>query len=216
MEKSDLIIIENEELCLKLNSNCIVESLICKLTAEECLYKDENIALFSLTEPQGVLCHMLRDVAAKKPGTITHVGFKTFVDPRNGGGKLNERTTEDLVELVYLGGKEYLIYKSFPITFPLLRGTYADENGNITMEHEGMTCSVLSAAQAVKNCGGKVVVQVEQIVKSGTLNPKLVKIPGIYVDAVVVAQFKENHMQTFSTLYNPSFSGEIRTLFMLN
>ena len=160
--------------------------------------------------PQGVMCHMLRDIAAKKPGTITHVGLKTFVDPRNGGGKLNERTTKDLVELINIGEKDYLLYKSFPITIALLRGTYADENGNITMEHEGMTCSVLSAAQAVKNCGGKVIVQVEQMVKAGTLNPKLVKIPGIYVDAVVIAKDKANHMQTFSTMYNPSFSGEIR------
>jgi propionate CoA-transferase len=159
--------------------------------------------------PQGVLCHMIRDIAAKRPGTITHVGLKTFIDPRNDGGKLNERTKEDIVELLVIDGKDYLLYKTFPITIALLRGTYADENGNISMEHEGLTVSVLSAAQAVRNCGGKVIVQVEQVVKAGSLDPRLVKIPGIYVDAVVVTSCKENHMQTFATQYNPSFTGDI-------
>lgn len=159
--------------------------------------------------PQGVISSLYRDIAAGKPGTITHVGLKTFVDPRVEGGKLNSCTTEDIVKVIEIDDKEYLYYKAFPINVAIIRATYADEEGNASLQKEAATLDGLAMAQAAKNSGGKVIIQVEKIVSKGTLDPRLVKIPGILVDAVVVAT-AEDHMQTFDEAYNPAFCGEIK------
>ena len=159
--------------------------------------------------PQGVISHMFRDIAAHKPRTITTVGMWTYIDPRFGGGKINSRTTEDLVEMVNYDGQDYLAYKTIPINVAILRGTTADTDGNITMEKEALTIEALAIAMAAKNSGGFVIVQVERIAESGTLNARQVKIPGIMVDCVVVSR-PENHCMTFVEPYNPAYSAEMK------
>ena len=168
---------------------------------------ENQIVAYNL--PQGVISHMYRDIAAQKPRTITTVGIGTFVDPRNGGGRINDMTTEDIVELIEFDGHEYLAYKTLPINVAILRGTTADTDGNITMEKEALTLESLAIATAAKNSNGFVIVQVERIAEHGTLNARNVKIPGIMVDCVVVSQ-PEHHWQTFAEVYNPSFSSEIK------
>ena len=159
--------------------------------------------------PQGVISHMYRDIAAHNLGTFTTVGLYTFADPRNGGGKLNGVTTEDLVKVVNVEGEELLLYKAFPIDVVFLRASYADEYGNCTVHREIGPLDVTAMAQACKNSGGRVIVQVEKIVQGGTLDPKLVAIPGIYVDSIVVGSAEESD-QCLGMPYDGALTGEYR------
>jgi propionate CoA-transferase len=159
--------------------------------------------------PLGSMSQLFRDIAGRKPGSLSRVGLGTFVDPRHGGGKINERTTDDLVELVTLDGEEYMFYKSLALDVALLRGTTADPDGNVTMEREALTADSLSIATAVHNARGLVIVQVERTAERRSLNPREVEIPGALVDCVVVAS-PERHWQTMGARYTPAYSGELR------
>ena len=174
------------------------------------LAAENKLAAYNL--PPGVISGLFREIAAKRPGVITHVGLDTFVDPRLEGGKMNRAAHEagDMVKLIELEGEEMLFYPAFPIDIAVIRATYADERGNCTFEREGVYAEALAQAQAAHNSGGRVIVQVEKVVSYGCLDARLIRLPGIYVDALVVAR-PENHMQTFGTQYDPAFSGEIRT-----
>lgn len=174
------------------------------------LITHDKIQAYNL--PQGVISHMFRDIAAKRP-TITRIGLETFVDPRLEGGKLNGATTEDFTEIIEIGGMEYLHYKHLKLPdFAFLRGTYADERGNISMEKEACYLESLQAAQAVKNCGGRVFVQVRAVVPYGSLDVRKVHIPGTLVDYVVPVSSAENHMMTFDEQFNPGYCGDCRML----
>jgi propionate CoA-transferase len=159
--------------------------------------------------PLGTLSQLFRDIAGARAGCLTRTGLHTFVDPRHGGGRINTRTTEDLVQLQIIDGEEWLLYKAFPIHVALLRGTSADEQGNITMEREALLLDNLALAMAARRHGGTVIVQVERQAAAGSLHPRQIHIPGVLVDCVVVAE-PEHHMQTFGTPFNPAFSGELR------
>jgi propionate CoA-transferase len=170
-----------------------------------------NNAIEAYNFPMGTLTQLFRDIAAHRGGILTQVGLGTFVDPRQDGGKLNEVTTENLVELMTIDGQEWLFYKTFPINVCFLRGTTSDPHGNTTLEKEALTLDNLAIAMATKNSLGLTIVQTERIAESSTLNPRLVKIPRIMVDCVVVSE-PENHKQTYGTDYNPAFASEIRAI----
>ncbi len=159
--------------------------------------------------PQGIICQLFRDLAGGKPGTFSKVGLHTFVDPRYGGGRLNEITTKDIVELVQADGQEWLFYKVGKVNVAFIRGTTADTFGNITMEREALTLNNLAMAMAAKNSNGIVIAQVERIAERGTLPPRQVKIPGILVDCIVVAE-PHHHRQTLRTQYDGAYAGEYR------
>ncbi len=159
--------------------------------------------------PQGVISHMYRDVAAKKPGVISKVGLRTFVDPRVEGGKINAVTKKDIVRLIEIGGEEWLHYQAQPIQVAFIRGTTADPAGNITMEREALTLDALAMAMAARNSHGVVIAQVERIAAKGALHPRQVQVPGVLVDCIVVAE-PEHHAQTYATAYSPAFASEFR------
>lgn len=175
------------------------------------LITDNAVDAYNL--PQGQMANMFHSMALREPGKLSKIGLGTYVDPRVEGGKMNARTRdkEDIVAIVNVDGEEYMQYKEVPIHTLIIRGTYADEVGNISTEQEAMVLEVLPAVMATKRWGGKVICQVKNVVKRGSLDPKRVTVPGVLVDAVVVCEDPEReHRQTSSWYYDPSYSGQAK------
>ncbi len=159
--------------------------------------------------PQGVVAQLWREIAAHRPGLITKTGLHTFVDPRVEGGRLNKETTEDFVKVISMAGEEWLFYPSFKVDVAMIRGTTADESGNLTVDDEGALLECLPLAQAAKNSGGIVIAEAEYLAETGSLDPKKVRVPGVVVDHVVISG-PGHHWQAGATAFNPAFAGELR------
>jgi propionate CoA-transferase len=169
---------------------------------------DNKILGYNL--PQGVISQLYRACAAGQPGLFSKVGLYTYVDPRFGGGRVNDITKEEIVKIMEFEGEEWLFYTATKIDVAFIRGTSADPSGNISMEKEALTLDNLAQAMAAKNNGGVVIAQVERVVENGSIKPKDVKVPGILVDCVVVADKPEYHRMNYGTQHDPALSGEIR------
>lgn len=163
--------------------------------------------------PQGQIAQLYRSMACGLPGKMSKVGLGTFIDPRIEGGKMNERTKvlKDIVDVMEYKGQEYLFFNEIPIDVCIIRGTTCDEMGNLSTEEEAMKLEVLPAVLATKRYGGKVIAQVKSISETGSLHPKNITVPGVFIDAVVVCENPMiDHRQTSSWYYDSSYSGHSR------
>lgn len=166
---------------------------------------DDEIPAYNI--PSGVLFDMHREAAAKRPGVLTKIGMDTFADPAREGCAMNARAAaEPVVKRVEFEGEDWLFFKAIVPDVAIIRATTADERGNLSYEHEGAYLGPLEQALAARNNGGIVIAQVKRLAESGTIRPHDVLVPGILVDAIVVAP---DQMQTTHTVYEPAISGEI-------
>jgi acyl CoA:acetate/3-ketoacid CoA transferase len=169
------------------------------------LAKQEKIEAYVL--PGGVAMQLFREIGAGRPGLFTHVGLGTFVDPRIEGGRMNRSAKADLAEVVSIDGRELLRYKPFRVNVALIRGSFADAHGNISLDQEPANVDIYAAALAAHNSGGKVIAQVRTAVELGALPARAVRVPGALVDAVVV---DPSQSMGYDVVYDPILSGEIK------
>jgi propionate CoA-transferase len=169
----------------------------------QAMAREEKIEAYCL--PGGVVMQLFREIGAGRPGLLTHVGLGTYVDPRLDGGRMNCSAKQDLVEVVQMGGREWLLYQSFPINVAIIRGSYGDAFGNISLDQECANVDIYAVALAAHNSGGKVLAQVKTAVDVGTLPARSVQVPGAMVDAVVVVP---EQTMTYNIAYDPTMSGE--------
>lgn len=169
------------------------------------LIGENKVAAYNV--PSGIMFDMHREAAAKRPGVLTKVGLDTFADPRHEGCAINEAAADPIVRRVEFEGESWLFFPTIIPNVAIIRGTTADERGNISFEHEGAYLGVLEQALAARNNGGLVIAQVKRQTRAGAIPPQRVHVPGVLVDCVVV---DPDQRQTTQTAYDPAVSGEIR------
>ncbi|HUL63385.1 MAG TPA: acyl CoA:acetate/3-ketoacid CoA transferase [Burkholderiaceae bacterium] len=158
--------------------------------------------------PSGILFDMHRDAAARRPGVLTKVGLGTFVDPELQGCAMNDAAARHpVVRRETFDGQQWLYFPALVPNVAIIRATTADENGNLTYEHEGALLGGLDQALAARNNGGVVIAQVKRVVKAGSLRPHDVHVPRNLVDWIVI---DPDQWQTTQTVYDPAISGEIQ------
>jgi propionate CoA-transferase len=170
------------------------------------MIKQDRVEAFNL--PIGTILHWLRESGAGRPGLFTGVGLRTYVDPRVEGGRANGAATGALAEVVRMAGRDWLFYPSLTVDAAVIRGTSADPQGNISVEHEPATLGIYALAVAAKHSGGKVIAQVKRRVEAGSVHPRLTVVPGRLVDAIVV----EPAQPQMVVGERPEIAGEARVL----
>jgi propionate CoA-transferase len=167
------------------------------------LAADNLIEAYSF--PAGAISNLMREIGARRPGLITQIGLGTFADPRHDAGRCNDAARDSLVEMIVIDGRDYLRYKPIKLDFALIRATESDARGNLTLHREPADLDCHAVALAAHSCGGKVFAQVESVRDRRGLHARLVRVPGVLIDGVVLAP---ESRKTYLPSYEPSISGE--------
>jgi propionate CoA-transferase len=152
----------------------------------------DRIEAYSL--PVAIINRLFRDIATGVPGHLSRSGIGTFTDPRNGGGRLNRSTREEMVRLVHSAGEEALLFKTFPIDVALIAVGFVEGTGEIAMTRDAM-----AIARAARKSGGVVIAQTERAGTLGKLPPGQIVAPDTLVDALVAGDGRGRAPERFAT-----------------
>jgi propionate CoA-transferase len=151
----------------------------------------DRVEAYSL--PVGVIKRLFRDIAEGLPGHLSRSGLGTFTDPRNGGGRLNRRTREELVRLVHPAGDEALLFRGFPIHTALIGVAFMEGTAEIAMTGDSMMI-----ARATRKSGGLVIAQLNRVGTLEKLPPGQVVAGETLIDVLVETDPEERTWETFS------------------